>query len=179
MRDDRYSGTSLPRPVRKLCRMTEREADRARPDLLCRQAVTALLSDAHREISSDFCEKLRARDAAPDLFAADELTAMARTGLEVDIARNVRHNQALASSEAIHEALCRRSEGYGREQKCQLIADRHPYATAASESFQKACDDGALRAASLVLAGQPVSKANRRVRLSENLLAQPMNGAGP
>ena len=50
MRDDRYRGTSLPRPVRKLCRMVVRQADReadcAHPDRLLAQAVEALLIDS-------------------------------------------------------------------------------------------------------------------------------------
>ena len=50
MRDDRYRGTSFPRPVRKLCRMAEREADRVRPDRLRGQAVVAFVSDGRKEI---------------------------------------------------------------------------------------------------------------------------------
>jgi hypothetical protein len=36
MREDRYSGTTLPSPVHKLFRMAEREADRAHPERLRR-----------------------------------------------------------------------------------------------------------------------------------------------
>ncbi len=62
MRDDRYRGTSLPRLVRKLCRMAEREADRGHPERLRQQAVAALLSDAEREISPEFRRRLREHD---------------------------------------------------------------------------------------------------------------------
>src|ERR1700722_9982341 len=61
MRDDRYQGTSLPRPVRKLCLMAEREADRVRPDRLREQAVAAFISEATREISPEFRERSRRR----------------------------------------------------------------------------------------------------------------------
>lgn len=179
MRDDRYRGTSLPRPVRRLCRMAEREADRARPDLLRQQAVAALVSDADREISPDFRRRLRAHDAAPGLFSASELAAVARTGLEVEIARSIGLGQGIGPKDAIRDALCRRGEGYAREQKCQLVADRHPCATVASESVKTACNDGASVAATLILSGQPAPKANPRVQLSENLLAQHTSGAGP
>lgn len=37
MRDDRYSGTKLPRLVQRLFRMAEREADRAHPERLADQ----------------------------------------------------------------------------------------------------------------------------------------------
>jgi hypothetical protein len=89
MRDDRYRGTSLPRPVRKLCRMAEREADRAHPDRLFAQAVEALVSDAGREVSPDFRRRLREHDAAPSLFGANDLAAVARTGVEAEIARSI------------------------------------------------------------------------------------------
>jgi hypothetical protein len=178
MRDDRYRGTSLPRPVRKLCRMAEREADRAHRDRLRRQAVAALVSDAGREISPEFRRRLREHDAAPSLFGANDLAAAARTGLEDEIARNIDFGHSVDSTDAVCDALRRRSEGYAREQKCQLVADRHPNATIASESVKKACNDGALIAATLILAGQSAPKTNSRIRLTENLLVQPNSGAG-
>lgn len=179
MRDDRYKGTSLPRAARKLCRMAERRADRARPDLLRQQAVAALVSDADREISPEFRQRLRRHDSAPRLFDAGELVAAARTGLEADIAQCIGHNQGINSTDAICDALRRRGERYAREQKCQLVVDRHPDATDASKSVEKACNDGAPAAASLILSGQSAPKTGNRVRLSENLLVQPTGGAGP
>ena len=177
MRDDRYRGTSFPRPVRKLCRMAEREADRAHPDRLLAQAVEALVSDAGREISPDFRRRLREHDAAPSLFGAKDLAAVARTGLEAEIARSIDGGHGMRSTDAVRNALCRRGEGYAREQKCRLVADRHPDATIASESVKKAFDAGALVAAAMILAGQSVPKMSS-VRLTENLLAQPSSGGG-
>ena len=179
MRDDRYKGTSLPPHVRKLCRMVEREADRARPERLCQQAVTVLAALGGQEISPVFRRKLEMREAAPDLFAASELAAMASTGWEAEIARGIGLDPALDATRAVCDALRRRIEGYSREQTSQLIADRHPNATAASESFKKACNDAVPTAAALILAGQPAPRTDTRVRLSENLLAQPASGAGP
>src|SRR5690348_13512368 len=123
MRDDRYRGTSLSREVRKLCRMSERDADRLRPERLKEQAVEALVSDASREISADFIREL---GSAPSLFRKSNLEKAARTGLEVDIARNV--GEGSEPKDAIGDALRRRGENYSREQKCTLIADRHPNA---------------------------------------------------
>ncbi len=165
--------------VRKLCRMTEREADRARPDLLCQQAMAAFVAAANREISPEFRRRLNEHDAAPSLPGVSDLGGVARTGLEVEIARIIEPSKGIKSTDAICEALRHRANGYTQEQKCQLIADRHPYATAASESFKKACNDSAPVAATLVLAGQPAPKANNRVQLSENLLAQSTRGVGP
>ena len=68
--------------------MAEREADRARPDSLHQQAVAALCH-VGREISPDFRRRLRERDAAPGFFDASELAAVARSGLEVEVARNI------------------------------------------------------------------------------------------
>jgi hypothetical protein len=158
--------------------MAERQADRARPDLLCQQAVAALVSDADREVSPDFRRMLREHDAAPSLFGPSELTTVARTPLEADIARNIELGEGIASTDAICDALRRRGEGYAREQKCRLVACRHPYATVASESVKKACNDSAPVAATLILTGQSAPKANKRVRLSEDLLAQRTSGAG-
>ncbi len=158
--------------------MAEREADRARPDLLRAQAVAALVSDAGREISQEFRRRLQARDAAQSLFSANELAAVARTSLEAQIVRNIDARNSLNSTDAIRDALCRRAEAYAREQQCQLIADRHPYATTASETVKKVCNDGAPVAAKLVLAGQSAPKTKGRIQLTENLLAQPRTGAG-
>jgi hypothetical protein len=177
MRDDRYKGTSFPRLVRKLYRMAEREADRAHPDRLLAQAVEALVSDAGREISRNFRRQLLEHDAAPSLFGAKDLAAAARTGLEAEIARSIDGGHGMPSMDAVRDALYRRGEGYAREQKCQLVADRHPDATIASESVKKAFDAGSLVAAAMILAGLSVPKMSS-VRLNENLLAQPSSGGG-
>jgi hypothetical protein len=174
MRDDRYRGTSLSRPVRKLCRMSEREADRARPDRLREQAVAAFVSEASREISPEFRKRLRDHDATPTLFSARELGKLARLGLEAVVASNV--GNGADPTGAICDALRQRGEGYVREQKCQLIADRHPSATSASESVRKAFDEGSPVAARLILAGQSVAKTGNRVQLTENLLGLSVGG---
>jgi hypothetical protein len=177
MRDDRYRGTSLPGPVRKLCQMAEREADRAHPDRLRQQAVAAFVSGAGKEISPEFRRRLREHDAVPSLFGANDLATTARTGLEAEIALNInaRHGDSM---DAVREALRRRGEGYAREQKCRLVADRHPNASIASESVKKAFDDCALVAATLILDGRPAPRISDRVLVSENLLVQPSGGAG-
>src|SRR5215469_5683592 len=143
MRDDRYKGTTLPRLVRKLCRMAEREADRAHPERLRQQAEDALVSDADREISPRFRRRLRERESAPNLFDAHDLAESARTGLEVDIARNIQAGLGVDSANAICDAVRRRGEDYSREQKCQLIVDRHPQASIASEALKRACVEAA------------------------------------
>jgi hypothetical protein len=176
MRDDRYRGTSLPRRVRKLCRMGEREADRAHPDRLRRQAVVAFVSEAEREISPEFRRRLRERETAPSLFGAHDIAATARTGL-VEIARDIDLSPGVGSTDAVSDALRRRGEGYAREQKCRLVADRRWYATIASESVKKAFDDGAPVAATLILASQSVPKTDSRVQLTENLV-RPTSGVG-
>jgi hypothetical protein len=178
MRDDRYQGTSLPRPVRKLCHMTEREADRISPDRLREQAVSALISDATREISPEFRRRLREHFKAPELFSANEIMTAARTGLETEIARNINFVSAAGATDSVRDALRRRGDGYVREQKCALIADRHPYATIASQSAKKAFDDGAPIAATLILTGQSPPNKDNRVQLTENLLARPGSGGG-
>ncbi len=169
MRDDRY----------KLCRMAEREADRARPERLRRQAVAALVSDASREISPEFRRRLREHDAVPSLFDANELTVSARTGLEAEIARNISAGCGVDSVDAVREALRWRGEGYAREQKCRLVADRHPNASIASESVKNALCDGASIAATLILDGRPAPRISDRVVVSENLLPQPRTGGVP
>jgi len=157
--------------------MAEREADRARPERLCQQAVVALASDAAREISPEFRRRLRERDSVPGLFDASELAGSARTALEIEIARNIQTHRGVDSTSAICDALRRRGESYSREQKCQLIADRHPDASIASGSVRKACDEGALIAARRILEGQHAPQGNNRVRVDEDLLVRRSNEA--
>lgn len=178
MRDDRYRGTSLSPAVRKLCRMAERKADRAHPEHLRQQAAAALMSDAGKEISPEFRRRLIEHDAAPSLFGANDLAVSAGTGLEAEIAQNIDASRGAGSTAAVSEALRRRGERYAREQKCQLIADRHQSASIASESVKKACREGALVAARLILGGRPAPRTNNRVLASDNLLPQPSSGAG-
>ena len=177
MRDDRYRGTSLSRQVRKLCRMSEREADQAQPERLRRQAVVALVSDANREISPEFRRRLREHDAVPGFFGAGELAAAARSGFEADIARAVVIGRGVDAIDAISNALRHRSDAYLREQRCQLVADRCPDATKASASVQKACDEALLVAATFIFDGCSPPKVSQRPMLTENLLAQPRPGA--
>jgi hypothetical protein len=179
MRDDRYKGTTLPRPVRKLCRMSEREADRAHPERLLQQAVVALGCDADREISPEFRRRLRQHDSAPNLFDAHDLAESARTGLEIDIARNIQAGPGVDSADAIRDALRQRGERYSGEQKCQLIVERHPEASIASEAVKRACVGAAPIAARRILDGQPAPRINDRVRVDEDLLVQHSGGARP
>jgi hypothetical protein len=179
MRDDRYRGTTLPKEVRKLCRMAEREADRAHPGRLFRQAVAALVSEGDREISPEFRRRLGEHDRAPSFFDASDLAESARSGLEVDIARNIQAGQGIDSTSAICNALRRRAERHSREQICQLIADRQPEASIASAAVKEACDQGALTAARRILAGGPSSQVSDRVRIDEDLLVRPGSGARP
>ncbi len=158
--------------------MAEREADRARPERLRLQAVAALISDAKREISPTFLRHLRQHDASPRLFAAGEIAAVAQSGLESDIARSIGAGLGVDSTDAVCDALRRRGGNYAREQKCQLIADRHPAATAASDCVERACNEAVLVAATVVLNCDRMPRADNRVRLDENLLARPNGGAG-
>jgi hypothetical protein len=158
--------------------MAEREADRAHPDRMRQQAVVAFVSDADREISPEFRRRLREHDAAPSLFGASDLAAVAQTGLEVEIAQNIDVGRGVHSTDAVCDALRRRGERYAHEQRCQLVADRHPNATIASQSVKNACDDGAPVAAKLIVAGQSAPNTNSRVRLTENLFVQPSSGVG-
>jgi hypothetical protein len=162
-----------------LCRMAEREADRAQPERLRRQAVAALVSDAGREISPVFLRRLREHDSAPRLFGAGEIAAAAQSGLETDIARNISSGRGVDSTDALRDAFRRRGEGYALEQKCQLIADRHPAATLAPQSVKAACDEGALIAATLILSGQAAPRINPRVRLNDDLLGHRNGEAAP
>ena len=177
MRDDRYRGTRLSRPVRKLCRMAEREADRGQPERLRRQAVAALISDARREISPEFLRRLQQQNSAPHLFGASEIAASAWSGLEADIGRALSAGQGVDVTDALCEALRRRGDGYAREQTCQLIADRHAAASLAPASVRTACNDGALVAAVLILSGDPAPRVDHRVGLNENLVAPHESGA--
>lgn len=178
MRDDRYRGTSLPKPVRKLCQMAKREADRARPDLLRRQAVAALEFDADREISAEFRGRLQEHDAEPGLFMANDLAAAARTVLETDIVRNLDAGRGADLKAAVTGALRQRGEGYAREQRNQLVADRHPCATVALDCVRKAFSDGAQEVSARILGGQSTPRMNGRIRLTENLLARPSEKVG-
>lgn len=179
MRDDRYKGTTFPRPVRKLCRMAEREADRAHPERLRQQAIEALVSDADREISPEFRRRLRQHESAPNLFDAHDLADSARTGLEIDIARNIQAGTGVDSADAIRDALRQRGERYSGEQKCQLIVDRHPEASIASGAVKRACVEAAPIAATRILEGQPARQTNDRVRVDEDLLVRHSDGACP
>jgi hypothetical protein len=171
MRDDRYKGTSLPRPVQKLCRMAEREADRARPELLRQQAFKALMSDANREIHPMFRRLLLRIDSVPTLFIIDELAAMARSGLEVAIARNMGLRQCIDSMDGLLRALRERIDAYVREQKCRLITDRVPNADAISGVVRQACHEVTVVVATQIMVDQPIPNVVSRVRLTENLLA--------
>jgi hypothetical protein len=179
MRDDRYKGTALPRPVRKLCQMAEREADRAHPERLRDQALIAFSFDAEREISAEFRRRLRQHDLAPSLFDASELTAAAQTGLEAAIARNVESGVSVDSIEATRSALRQRGENYVREQKRKLITDRHPRPSVAPDAVKTAFDKAAPLAARLILHGRRAARIEHRVRLNEDLLAPSGSGVGP
>jgi hypothetical protein len=179
MRDDRYRGTTLPRPVQKLDRMAEREADRGRPERLCAQAVTALRSDAGKEISPEFRRRLREHDANPGFFDASEFDRSARSGLEADIARVFDAHPGVGSVDATCEALRRLGESYIREQKCTLITDRRPDASIVLGSVTRAFDEAAPIAARVVLDGEPAPHVSDRVRLDENLLVQTSSATSP
>jgi hypothetical protein len=176
MRDDRYKGTTLPRPVRKLCRMAEREADRAHPERLRNQALVAFNSEAQSEISAEFRRRLRQHDSAPRLFDASELLASARTALETEIAKNI--GVAVDSVEATRSALRQRHESYVRELKRKLITDRRPDASIVSDAVKTAFDGAALPAAKLILADHRAPRTEDRVRLDEDLRAPPGREVG-
>jgi len=157
--------------------MAEREADRAQPERLRRQAVAALVSDAGRELSPGFLRRLREHNTAPRLFGAGKIAAAAQSGLESDIARTLVVGRGVDSTDALCDALRRRGEGYAREQRCQLIADRHAAANVASANVKTACDESALVAATLILSGESAPRIDHRVQLSENLLTGQNSGA--
>jgi hypothetical protein len=158
--------------------MAEREADRSHPERLHQQAAVALVAEAEREISPEFRRRLREHNRAPSFFDANELAESARSGLEIDIAQNLPAGQGFDSKKAVCDALRRRGEHYSREQKCKLIADRHPDASIASGAVKKACDEGALTAARRILEGQSSPRIDR-VRADEDLLVRPGSGARP
>ena len=165
-----------------LCRMAEREADRAQPERLRSQAVRGLgvWTRGRREaLACVPAAPFREHDAAPRLFGAGEIAAAAQTWLESDIARAVASGRGVDSTDALRDAFRRRGEGYALEQKCQLIADRHPAATLAPQSVKAACDEGALIAATLILSGQTMPRINPRVRLNDDLLGHRNGGAAP
>jgi hypothetical protein len=178
MRDDRCKGTALPKQVRKLCRMAEREADRAQLERLRLQALVAFSSEAEREISQEFRRRLRQHDEAPGLFDASELAASAQAGLEVDIARNLEAGVVVDSTEATRSALRQRSEGYVRELRRKLITDRRPDARMVSGIVKDAFDEAALPAAKLILDAHRAPRIENRVRLDEDLRAPRDRGAG-
>jgi hypothetical protein len=123
MRDDRYQGTSLPRPVRKLCLMAEREADRVRLDRLREQAVAALISDANREISPEFRRWLRDHSKAPGLFSANELFTATRTGLRAVAVR------AIAAMAEFARLADSPDGALAVQREAQLISPANPEAT--------------------------------------------------
>ena len=159
--------------------MSEREADRAHPERLLQQAVVALGCDADREISPEFRRRLRQHNSVPNFFDAHDLAELAQTVLEIDIARNIQAGPGLDSADAIRDALRRRGERYSVEQKCQLIVERHPDASIASEAVRRACVEAAPIAARRILDGQPAPRINDRVRVDEDLLVQHSGGAPP
>jgi hypothetical protein len=118
--------------------MAECEADRTHPERLRQQALKALVHEASREISPEFRKRLREYTSSPGLFSKSELVASARTGLEAETARNIDACPGLDVTNALCEALKRRGQRYAREQNSQLIAERHPFASIASESVRTA-----------------------------------------
>jgi hypothetical protein len=119
--------------------MAERQADRNNPDRLRDQAVSALEFDANREISLRFLERLRERDAALGLFDSGDLIRMAQSDLECRIARSIEAAPRTESIIALADAFHHRCESFAREQKYQLIADRHPQASLISACMRTAC----------------------------------------
>ena len=151
--------------------MAEREADRAFPERLRDQASAALESKGRKEVSPRFCERLREHGSSPDLFDANALVELARTRLEVDIAGAIEANPRVASTDAVCDAMRRRGEGYCREQRGELCADRHLHASTISGVTKQAFEDGAAIAAERVLEPQRPSRISNRVDLNDNLLA--------
>ena len=74
----------------------------------------------------------------PVSLISRDLEEAARSGLEDEIARNLKAGEGTASTNAIRDALRRRGESYARERKCRLIADRNPDAAIASASVKRA-----------------------------------------
>jgi hypothetical protein len=157
--------------------MAEREADRAFPERLRDQAVAALESDARGEVSPKFCQRLRRHDSNPDLFTASVLVDLARAQLEVDIARTIEADPSVGSADAIRDALRRRYEGYSREQRGQLGADRHPHASTILGITKWAFENGAAIVAERILEPQHPPRISNRVDLNDDLLAPRTAGA--
>jgi hypothetical protein len=179
MRDDRYRGTTSRDRSGSFVEWRSGRRTRAHPERLLQQAVVAFVSEADREISPEFRRRLREHDAAPTLFGVSDLAESARNGLEVEIARSIEAGQGVDSKDAICEALRLRGESYSREQKCNLIADRHPYASIALGSVKKACNEAAAIAAGRILDGGPAPRMDDSARLNEDLLIRPSSGASP
>ena len=178
MRDDRYRGTTLPRPVRKLGQMAEREADRAHPERLREQALGAFSSEAEREISAEFRRRLREHHRAPRLFDLSELAASAQTGLETEIARNLEVGVLVDSLEATRSAFRQRGECHVREVKRKLITDRRSDVSMVSDAVKTAFDELALPAAKLVLEDSGAPPIENCVRLDEDLRGPLGGGVG-
>ena len=157
--------------------MAEREFDRAHPERLREQAVAALVTDADREFSPEFRRKLIQQQDAPTLFGTSELTKAARSGLEIEVVRSLQSGSALTPVDAVSEAVRRRGDGYSRELKSQLVADRHSQATVISTTVKDACETAAPIAAVEIMNGRPMPRASNRVRLDENLLSVGSSGA--
>lgn len=177
MRDDRYRGTTLPRPVRRLCKMAEREADRAHPERLRDQALAAFVFDAER-MSVDFHRRLRRCALSSDLFDANELAALAKTGLEAEIARNIEAGVVVGPAEAICSALRQQGKNHVRELNRQLITDRRSDTSIVSNAVQRALDEAAPLAARLILQGRRAPRIEDRVHLDEDLRAPLGSGMG-
>ena len=141
------------------------------------QALRALEVEGNREISADFRRHLNSHDTARSLFGVGDLAVLARSGLEVLVVQDLRLGSDNGIA-ALATALKERADGYALEQKCQLVTDRDPCATVASETVKKACADVAPVAAELILTGQPVPKMCGRVRLTENLLVRSSSRGG-
>lgn len=159
--------------------MAEREADRNSPDRLRSQATAALESDARKEISQGFRERLRQHDSSPGFFDANALAELAGSGLEVEIVRTIEADPGIGSADATCDALRQRAENYCRELRCELDADRHPQASTISGVAKRAFEDGAAVAAAHVLELQPPPPVSKRVGLSDDLLAPQSAGARP
>lgn len=165
--------------MRKLGRMAEREADRAHPERLRQQAVTALVSEVSKDISTDFLHKVREFNSEPEFFSAEKLQAAARSRVEVEIAQAVAIDNNADAIDAISDALRLRTDACSREQKCHLIADRHPEASKVAAAFRKACDDAILVASVFILEGRKPPRQRKSSMLAENLLLGNNLGSAP
>jgi len=154
--------------------MSEREADRFRPDRLKTEACIALVAEG-REISADFKERLSSHDTMPTLFGVRDLAIYARSGLEVQVVQNLQSGSK-NGTDALITALRDRGDAHAREQACRLVADRASCATVASNSVKKACHDAAPEAAARILTNQGVPANSNRVQLGEDLLGRAASG---